>query len=122
MPLVYLGLDHTRVARLPETLQQVSTLRLIELVETPLGCPCVMDDPGEAEWLAHLERMRESLLPLGAAVPGIVFKMGFGRANHDLMDKSVARRRPTRGFSNGYWSPSTLPNLLDALQERKHMR
>jgi len=95
MPLVYLGLDSTDVSRLPVSLRQVPTLRLICTRLSPLG---FRDGPSEEA----INSMEAELLPLSAAVQQLKF---------DIDDPGQFDGK-TAGWCGGVWDPIVQPQLL----------
>ena len=87
--LVYLGLQFTDVSRLPVSLRQVVTLRLICTSYSPLG----IEFTGDEQPILHeheVDRMEAELLPLSAAVQQLKFEI-------------AETARP--GWCGGVWDP-----------------
>jgi hypothetical protein len=93
----YLGLELTSVSRLPVSLRQVPTLRLICTRWSPLG----FRDGLSAE---AINSMEAELLPLSAAVQQLKF---------DIDDPGQFDGK-TAGWCGGVWDPIVQPQLLEA--------
>jgi hypothetical protein len=102
MPLVYLGLEYTGVSRLPVSLRQVPTLRLICTRLSPLGWN---GDEIPDEQLEAIDRMEAELLPLSAAVQQLKF---------EINDSDVNGTKA--GWCGGVWDPIVQPQLLEELR------
>jgi hypothetical protein len=103
MPLEYLGLCMCMgVSRLPVSLRQVSTLRLIDTCFSSLGFS-EFDEP--AEQLEELVRMEAELLPLSASVQQLKFRIASDETYMDV------------GWCGGVWDPVLQPRLLEEIRQ-----
>ena len=102
--LVYLGLQFTDVSRLPVSLRQVPTLRLICTRLSPLGWN---GDEIPDEQLEAIDRMEAELLPLSAAVQQLKF---------EINDSDLNGTKAGPGWCGGVWDPIVQPQLLEELR------